>query len=85
LLKILRSHGYTSAAVTSSLDATLKFIGFSSGLNLPESFAFSFLTLSWLRNLGVYPTRLGSRNVSGIAFAVPMARFSQKNFSPMDS
>jgi phosphoserine phosphatase len=36
LLQILRSHGYTTAAVTSSLEATLHSLGFSAALSQPE-------------------------------------------------
>ena len=75
LLQVLRSHGYTTAAVTSSLEASMQALGFSSGLSQAEDFAFSFLTLGWLRDLGVYPTRLGGRMYRDLHLLFPWLGF----------
>jgi arylsulfatase A-like enzyme len=78
LLQILRSHGYTTAAVTSSLEATLHSLGFSAALSQPESFAFRFLTLSWLRDLGIYPTFLGGRMYQDLRLLFPWLGFPKR-------
>ena len=78
LLQILLSHGYGTAAVTSSHEASMHALGFSSGLSEPENFAFSFLTLSWLRDSGVYPTRLGGRMYQGLRLLFPWLGFPER-------
>jgi len=78
LLQVLRSHGYTTAAVTSSHEASVRALGFSSGLSQAENFAFSFLTLGWLRDLGVYPTRLGGRMYQELRLLFPWLGFPER-------
>lgn len=78
LLQILRSHGYTTAAVTSSQEASMRALGFSSGLSQAENFAFSFLTLGWLRDLGIYPTRLGGRMYQELRLLFPWLGFPER-------
>jgi len=75
LLQILRSHGYATAAVTSSHEASMHALGFSSELSQPENFAFRFLTLGWLRDLGIYPTRLGGRMYRDLHLLFPWLGF----------
>jgi arylsulfatase A-like enzyme len=78
LLQILRSHGYDTAAVTSSQEASMHALGFSSGLSQGENFAFSFLALSRLRDLGVYPTRLGGRMYQELRLLFPWLGFPER-------
>ena len=78
LLQILRSHGYARAAVTSSLEASMHALGFSSGLSQAEDFAFSFLTLGWLRDLGIYSTRLGGRMYRELHLLFPWLGFPER-------
>ena len=78
LLQILRSHGYITAAVTSSHEASMHALGFSSGLSQAENFAFSFLTLGWLRDLGIYPTRLGGRMYQELRLLFPWLGFPER-------
>ena len=56
LLALLRDHGYTTAAITSNSDATFYMLGLVPYLVHGEYPNFRRLTLSWLRDLGVYPT-----------------------------
>jgi hypothetical protein len=61
LLRLLRRYGYETAAVTSNIGAALGALGFAADLSYPENRAFMFLTLDWLRDLGVHPTLMGGR------------------------
>ena len=61
LLRLLREHGYSVEAVTSNEDGSLRLLGFDSYLSKTEHAAFEFLTLNWLRLLGIYPTPTGGR------------------------
>lgn len=61
LLRLLRDHGYWIEAVTSNEDASLRLLGFAKYLSNNEHTAFQYLTLAWLRRMGVYPTPTGGR------------------------
>jgi arylsulfatase A-like enzyme len=78
LLRILRSQGYTTAAVTSNYDASFVSLGLSSELTQPENFEFQFVTLWWLRDLGIYPTRLGGRMYSDLRLVFPWLGFPER-------
>lgn len=78
MLQILRSHGYATAAVTSSHEASMHALGFSSELSQAENFAFRFLTLGWLRDLGIYPTRLGGRMYRDLHLLFPWLGFPER-------
>ena len=78
LMRILRNHDYQTAAVTSNGDATFSSLGFTADLTHSEIFAFRFLTLSPLREFGVYPTRVGGRMYEDLASLVPFLGFPQR-------
>lgn len=61
LLRLLRDHGYWIEAVTSNEDASMQLLGFAKYLSGSEHTAFEYLTLGWLRQMGVYPTPTGGR------------------------
>ena len=78
LLQELRAHGYTTAAVTSNEDASLKLLGFGDYLTQPERTAFQFLTLGWLREHGIYPTPTGGRIYQSLAQLLPFIGYPTK-------
>jgi len=80
LLHILRSHGYTIAAVTSNYDATFASLGLASELTQPEKFAFQFVTLGRLRDLGIHPTRIGGRMYQDLRLVFPWLGFPERTF-----
>jgi arylsulfatase A-like enzyme len=71
LLHVLRSHGYSTAAVTSNVEAAFSSLALSSELTSPESFMFRFLPVSGLRDRGVYPTLLGNRMYEDLSLLFP--------------
>jgi arylsulfatase A-like enzyme len=78
LLGVLRANGYATAAITSNVDAGFKSLGLSADLTEHEETAFSFLTLSWLRDLGVYPTLLGEQMYADLSVIFPFLGFPQR-------
>ena len=75
LLALLRDQGYTTAAITSNSDATLYLLGLVPYLVHGEYPNFRRLTLSWLRDLGVYPTSMGTRLYDELARFFPFLGF----------
>ena len=78
LLSILRYRGYSTAAVTSNLDAAFSSLALNSELTYPERFAFRFLPVSWLRDLGFYPTLQGDRMYRELSLILPFLGFPQR-------
>jgi arylsulfatase A-like enzyme len=78
LLYILREHGYRTAAVTSNADAGFRSLGLSADLSDPEDKAHSFLTLSWLRDWGIYPTLLGEQIYADLSVIFPFLGFPRR-------
>ena len=78
LLGVLRANGYATAAVTSNVDAGFKSLGLSAELTAGEQTAFSFLTLSWLRDLGVYPTALGEQMYADLSLILPFLGYPRR-------
>jgi arylsulfatase A-like enzyme len=81
LLRILRSHGYSTAAVTSNLEAALSSLAVNAELTFPESYAFSFHPFSWLRDFGVFPTLLGGRMYQDLSLLFPFLGFPLRTSS----
>ena len=75
LLRVLRNRGYSTAAVSSNGEAALSSSGLNSELTSPEHLAFRFSALSWLCDLGVYPTRLGGRMYEDLSLFLPFLGF----------
>ena len=75
LLHVLRAHGYTTAAVTSNVDASFRLVGLTPDLTEAEETAFAFLTLSWARKLGVHPTELGEQMYADLSLIFPFIGF----------
>ena len=61
LVALLRDQGYTTAAISSNADATFYYLGLVKYLVHGEYPNFRRLTLSFLRDNGVYPTNSGTR------------------------
>ncbi len=61
LVALLRDQGYTTAAISSNADATFYYLGLIKYLVHGEYPNFRRLTLSFLRDNGVYPTNSGTR------------------------
>ena len=61
LVALLRDQGYTTAAISSNADATFYYLGLVKYLVHGEYPNFRRLTLSFLRDNGVYPTSSGTR------------------------
>ena len=80
LPRILRNHGYSTAAVTSNYDGTFVSLGLSSELTQPENFEFQYITIGWLRDLGIHPTRLGSRIYQDLRLVFPWLGFPKRTF-----
>lgn len=78
LLRVLRDHGYYVGAVTSNEDASLHLLGLGSYLSAKERTAFEHLTLSWLRQNGVYPTPTGGRVYLSLAQFIPFFGYPRK-------
>lgn len=78
LLQILRDHGFYVGAVTSNEDASLNLLGFGMHLSVREYPAFEHLTLSWLRQLGIYPTATGGRIYQSLAQFLPFMGFPRR-------
>jgi len=78
LLRVLRDHGYYVGAVTSNEDASLSLLGFGSFLSDKEHPAFEHLTLTWLRQHGIYPTPTGGRIYQSLAQFLPILGYPRK-------
>jgi arylsulfatase A-like enzyme len=78
VVNVLRSHGYSTGAIASNIYATYTTLGLDADLTQPEATEFNYLTLSWLRELGVRPTRLGSRMYSDLASILPFFGFPRR-------
>lgn len=78
LMQVLRDHGYYVGAVTSNEDASLNLLGFASSLSAKEYTAFEHLTLSWLRQRGVYPTPTGGRVYQSLAQFLPFLGYPRR-------
>lgn len=86
LLRLLRKHGYTNAAITSNSDATFYLLGLTHELVYGDYPNFRRLTLSWLRDNGVYPTSPGSRMYDELTQFLPFLGFPGKTlgYGPAD-
>ena len=86
LLRILRKNGYTTAAIASNSDATFYLLGLTHELVHGEYPNFRRLTLSWLRDNGVYPTSPGSRMYDELTQFLPVLGFPKKalGYGPAD-
>ncbi len=78
LVALLRTKGYTTAAVASNADATFYVLGLSHELVHGEYPNFRRLTLSWLRDQGVYPTSLGNRMYDELALVLPFLGYPER-------
>jgi arylsulfatase A-like enzyme len=78
LVAVLRDTGYTTAAVTSNSDATFYILGLAKYLAHGEYPNFRRLTLSSLRDSGVYPTNPGNRMYDELAQFLPFLGFPEK-------
>jgi arylsulfatase A-like enzyme len=78
LLRVLRENGYRTAAVTSNVEAGFRSLGLTADLTEKEEAAFSFLTLPWLRDLGIYPTSLGEQMYADLSVILPFLGFPQR-------
>lgn len=78
LLRILRDRGYYIGAVTSNEDASLRLLGFGWSLSTHEQTAFQHLTLSWLRQSGIYPTPTGGRIYLSLAQFIPFFGYPRR-------
>jgi arylsulfatase A-like enzyme len=85
LLHVLRKNGYRTAAVTSNVDAGFRSLGLTEDLTEKEQAAFSFLTLPWLRDLGIYPTLLGEQMYADLSVIWPVLGFPQRTSHYGDS
>jgi len=81
LAALLRDNGYTTAAVTSHVDATFHSLGLAKYLVHGEYPNFRRLTLSWLRDNGVYPTSSGIRVYDELSQIFPFLGFPEKTLS----
>ena len=75
LVKLLRDNGYTTAAISSNSDATFQVLGLLPYVVHGEYPNFRRLTLSWLRDHGVYPTSPGTRLYDELARFFPFLGF----------
>jgi arylsulfatase A-like enzyme len=78
LLRILRNRGYSTAAVTSNIDATFASLGLDAELTEPETFAFRPLAVSWFHDLGVQPTLSGARMYQDLSMIFPFLAYPQR-------
>lgn len=78
VVNVLANFGYVTAAISSNVYAAYSTIGLDARLSKPESIEFNYLTLSWLRNLGVYPTRFGGRIYADLAALVPFLGYPNR-------
>lgn len=78
LVRVLRKNGYTTAAIASNSDATFYLLGLTHELVYGDYPNFRRLTLSWLRDNGVYPTSPGSRMYDELAQYLPFMGFPDK-------
>jgi arylsulfatase A-like enzyme len=78
LVALLRDNGYTTAAVASNADATFYLLGLSHELVHGEYPNFRRLTLSWLRDYGVYPTSPGNRMYDELAQFLPFLGYPER-------
>jgi arylsulfatase A-like enzyme len=81
LLRILRGHGYNTAAITSNLEAALSSLGLNTELTVPERHEFALHPFSWLRNFGVDPTLLGGRMYQELSLILPYLGYPQRTSS----
>jgi arylsulfatase A-like enzyme len=78
LVALLRNQGYTTAAIASNLDASFSYLGLEKYLVYGQHANFSRLTLSWLRDRGVYPTLPGNRMYGELSQILPFLGFPEK-------
>ena len=78
LVALLRDQGYTTAAVTSNADATFYYLGLVKYLVRGEYPNFLRLTLSFLRDNGIYPTNPGTRMYNQLAQFFPYLGYPEK-------
>jgi arylsulfatase A-like enzyme len=78
LVAVLRDNGYTTAAVTSNSDATFYMLGLDRFLSYGEYPNFRRLSLSFLRENGVYPTSSGMRMYDELAWVFPFLAYPAK-------
>ncbi|MGE5220415.1 MAG: sulfatase [Chloroflexota bacterium] len=71
VMMILGDSGYVIGAISSNVEATYHSLGLENQLSRPESVEFNFITFSWLRNLGVFPTRFGGRMYAELVSLLP--------------
>jgi hypothetical protein len=86
LVALLRNKGYTTAAITSNLEADFSYLGFAKYLVFGQYANFSRLTLSWLRDNGVHPTLPGNRMYEELSKFLPFLGFPQRTslYGPAD-
>ncbi len=78
VVALLRDNGYTIAAVASNSDATFYALGLSRELVHGEYPNFRRLTLSWLRDHGVYPTSPGNRMYDELTQFLPFLGYPER-------
>lgn len=78
IIRVLRDNGYATVAVTSNREASLYSLGFARYLSRREHTTFSNLTLSWLRDWGVFPTAMGSRIYENLSMIFPFLGFPRR-------
>jgi len=86
LVTLLRDKGYTTAAVTSNLEASFHYLALTEYLVYGQFANFNRLTLSWLRDNGVYPTLPGNRMYDELSQFLPFLGFPEKtlDYGPAD-
>jgi arylsulfatase A-like enzyme len=77
LVALLRNVGYTTASIASNVDATFYTLGLTRELVHGEHPNFRRLTLSWLRDNGVYPTRAGMQMYDELAQFLPFLGYPE--------
>ena len=86
LVALLRDKGYTTAAITSNLEADFSYLGLTNYLVYGQYANFSRLTLSWLRDNGIYPTIPGNRMYEELSKFLPFLGFPERTslYGPAD-
>lgn len=78
LITVLKQNGYFTASIVSNEDASLQLLGFADSLSLPEFSEFNWLTLSWVRRVGIHPTSTGSKMYKLLSLFVRHLGFPRK-------